>query len=347
MKPVGKSLRSQLALAMLIAIGGYAVPAGAQTHIWQMRQDRRASLRENCAQIDPKSGPRNQPGYKEIAITVHPSKAGDTSLSSKDLRLYDGNRELPIQFFRQEPVSIGLVVDTSTSMSAKLSQVQSALREFVQNLNPADEVFLAAFANRSFMLQEPTTRHETLGQRISILHAYGQTAFYDAILVGLKVVAMECYRRKALLVITDGMDNASQASLNDVVRQVHAQQVPIYSVGIGDPNVPAASGVTVILGPLAPGAIAENGRVDARALQTLARDTNAITFIVPEVGDGASLRKAVNLVNQRLGNEYTAGFMQPPNQPPAHLRLEAGPGKNITAKVVGGASVPVNSSPAI
>ena len=73
-------------------------------------------------------------------------------------------------------------------------------------------------------------------RRLALLHAYGQTALFDVIMQGLQMVQRGRYDKKALLVVTDGMDNTSASTVNDVVSQARRMGVLVYSIGIGNPN---------------------------------------------------------------------------------------------------------------
>jgi len=274
-----------------------------------------------AAPLAPQVGPeleiparqvRAQPGYDQATVTVT-DRSGTriTDLTKDDFRLYEDGQQRPIEFFRKDlntPVSIGILVDTSGSMEPKIPQARAAIAEFISNLNPRDDVFLFAFSDHPFLLQPFTINHAAVRSRLALLHAYGRTALYDVILDGLIMVSRGRYDKKALLVVTDGMDTASSSSLDQVVAQARRQGVLVYSIGIGDPNI-AASGIFVLGGlPLFGG---EDDRVDARTLQTLSIETGAKTFIVREVGDGETLSRATESISNELREQYTVGFTSP------------------------------------
>jgi len=246
---------------------------------------------------------RSQPGYTEATVTVTDrSGVHITDLTKDDFRLYEDGQQRPLQFFRKDfnaPVSLGLIVDTSGSMERKIPQARAAIAEFVGDLNPLDDVFLFAFSTRPFLLQPFTTNHSKVKSRLALLHAYGRTALYDVVFDGLIMVSRGRYDKKALLVVTDGMDNSSFCSLDQVVAQARRQGVLIYSIGIGDPNV-SETGLAIFFGELE--------RVDARTLQILSNETGAKTYIVRKVGDGEVLRRATESIGNELRQQYTVGF---------------------------------------
>ncbi len=253
---------------------------------------------------------RSQQGYKQVTVTVTDQNGRYiTDLRENDFKLLVDGQPRRIAFFRQDmntPVSVGIVVDTSGSMQPKLAQARAAITEFVRNLNAQDDVFLFAFSSRPFLLQPFTTNHYLILSRLELLHAYGQTALFDTILDGLLMVQHGRYDKKALLVITDGMDNTSEATLGQVVAQARRMGVLIYSIGIGDPNVGAPSGG--IAGLFGAGDIDE---VDTRTLDLLSTETGAKTYVIREVGDGLALRNACASISRELREQYTIGFVAP------------------------------------
>jgi Ca-activated chloride channel homolog len=253
---------------------------------------------------------RERPGYQQVTVTVtDQSGRYVTGLQKGDFQLSLDNQHQPIEFFRSDlntPVSMGIVVDTSGSMQPKIPQARIAISEMIRDLNPHDDVFLYAFSNRPFLLQPFTTDHELVMERLQLLHAYGQTSLYDAVISGLQMLQRGRFDKKALLVVTDGMDNTSLHDLDDVVGIARRQGVLIYSIGIGNPN---AGGTTFVFGPLVFGG--GEDEVDAKTLKELAVETGGKNYIIQEVGDGAALRRDCAEISEELRQQYTLGFVAP------------------------------------
>jgi Ca-activated chloride channel family protein len=256
---------------------------------------------------------RSQSGYEQITVTVTDQQGRYvTDLRRGDFKLFIDGQQRPIEFFRQDlntPVSIGILVDTSGSMKPKIPQAQAAIAEFIRNLNDHDDIFLFAFESRPFLLQPFTTNHSLVLSRLSLLRAYGQTSLYDTILDGLLMVQHGQYDKKALLVVTDGMDNTSQASLESVIAHARRMGVLIYSIGIGQPNSAVSPG-SFRLGPLTIFSD-DTDEVDTRTLNLLSTETGAKTFVVREVGDGEALRRDCETISRELREQYTVGFVAP------------------------------------
>ena len=282
---------------------------------------------------------RQQPGYEQVTVTVtEPSGTYVTGLQKGDFKLYMDGQQRPIEFFRQDlntPVSVGILVDTSGSMTPKIPQARAAIAQFLRDLNDKDDVFLFAFSSKPFLLQPFTTNHDLVMRRLALLHAYGQTALFDVIMQGLQMVQRGRYDKKALLVVTDGMDNTSASTVNDVVSQARRMGVLVYSIGIGNPNESTAASIQI--GPfLLGGDDAEH--VDAETLHTLSTETGAKTYIIRQAGDGEQLRRACENISLELREQYTVGFLAPdpsaggyrslrvdvPGKPGADVRVRKG-----------------------
>ncbi len=301
--------------------GGQGPGTGGTLEIPANAPQPQNTLPEPVAPIAPQTGREleipsrrlsTQPGYAQATVTVTDrTGAHITDLTKDDFRLYEDGQPRPIDFFRKDlnaPVSVGILVDTSGSMEPKIPQARAAIAEFLRDLNPRDDVFLFAFSDRPYMLHNFTTNHAAVMNRLALLHAYGRTSLYDVILDGLIMVSRGSYDKKALLVVTDGMDTSSSSSIDQVVMQARRQGVLVYSIGIGDPN---GGGPGLIFGPLSIGIGDDDERVDARTLQILSSETGAKTYIIREVGDGEMLRQATESISNELRQQYTVGFTSP------------------------------------
>lgn len=257
---------------------------------------------------------RSQLGYTQVTVTVtNPGGGYVTGLNKNDFRVYINGQERPVEFLRQDlntPVSVGILVDTSGSMQPKIQQARAAIAQFLRDLNERDDVFLFAFSDRPFLLQPFTSDHSLVMSRLGLLHAYGRTALYDVILDGMLMVQRGRYDKKAILVVTDGMDTASHSSLNQDIAQARRMGVLVYSIGIGDPSA-SSSGMSLSLGPLIFGSGGDLERVDAETLKMLSNETGAKTFIIREIGDGEALRNSTAAISQELRQQYTVGFLSP------------------------------------
>ncbi len=291
----------------------------------------------------PSRALRSQSGYEQMTVTVtDQSGRYVTGLQKGDFRLYVDGNQRPLEFLRRDthtPVSVGILVDTSGSMEPKLPQARAAIAEFIRDLNPADDIFLYAFSDQQFLLQPFTTNHDLVMRRLGLLHAYGDTAIFDTIIDGLKTIRHGRYDKKALLVVTDGMDNASRATLPLVVARARLMGVLIYSIGIGDPTPSKAGGLGFGIGSFMFGG--NRDHVDAEMLRQLSTDSGARTFVLGEVGDGELLRQDCLAISSELREQYTAGFVVPDPTTPGYrsLRMEVPGRPDLAVRTRKGVSV--------
>jgi Ca-activated chloride channel homolog len=131
------------------------------------------------------------------------------------------------------PLSIGLLVDTSGSMSDKLEDVQDALRHFVDTLRNDDEIFLMEFAEGVRMVANFDDGRDSVRRAIRQLDASGGTALYDGTVRALDALARARHRRRALVLITDGNDTDSRTSSREATNAARRSEAIVYALGIG------------------------------------------------------------------------------------------------------------------
>jgi len=273
-----------------------------------------------------------QPNYRQITFAAQTSNGlPPAKLTAGSLRLYQGNKQLPIAYFRPEPVTVGILVDNSGSMQPKLAQARDALTAFIQDLNPKDQILVATFADQPHLLAPLTTDHQLALDHLAMMHAYGRTALYDVILQGLHAVAQACGNRKALLVMTDGMDTASSSSLSQVMAEAREAKVPIYSIGIGDSTAAFQAANGPYTGPQY--GFPSSGdleSVDAKTLDTLAKDTGGRSFLVAINDKSESLKMATTAIAANIGNRYIVGFVGDGSS--SQVRVQAPNDKDLVLK---------------
>jgi Ca-activated chloride channel family protein len=157
--------------------------------------------------------------------------------------IYDEGKAQPITLFSNDdtPVSVGLIIDNSGSMRAKIGEVVAATVAFAKLSHPEDELFALAFSDqvqealkeRAFLLAADIA---ALEQAVSSLRPDGQTALYDAVLAGLERLDEGSRARKVLIVISDGGDNASRATLDQVLARARQSDATIYTIGLFEPD---------------------------------------------------------------------------------------------------------------
>jgi Ca-activated chloride channel family protein len=174
-------------------------------------------------------------------VVLHVSVLNDRSvfvpgLMEESFRVLEDKAEQKLSVFKQEdvPVSFGLVVDNSGSMRDKRPQVNAAALTFVKTSNPQDEGFVVNFNDDYYLDTEHDFTSDLAEMRTALerIDARGSTALYDAVIGSLDHLKKGTRDKKVLLVVTDGEDNASRHSLENVVEQAQRADTVIYAVGV-------------------------------------------------------------------------------------------------------------------
>ena len=232
-----------------------------------------------------------------------------SDLAREQFVVFDNGRKVPIEFFTNEdaPATIGLVVDASGSMRKKLGEVLTATLAFAKTSNPQDELFALRFnddvrnavAERRFLLAEDLV---ALEQAIGSMRAEGRTSLYDALIAGMDQLRDGSRARKALVVISDGGDNASRATLDQVLARARDSNAAIYTVGIFDAN---------------------DMEKNPGVLKSLARLTGGERFLPQSPGE---LVQACLRIAHEIRSGYTLGYAPPDRDGAFHrIRVEVAP----------------------
>jgi Ca-activated chloride channel homolog len=170
-----------------------------------------------------------------------------TDLTAEAFTVREDNVPQMIQFFNRldAPVTVGLLIDGSGSMEPVRNLVAAAVGTFVATSNPEDEVFALTFNEHVRPVLPETEPFTSDGATLraallEALSARGRTALYDAIVNGLHYVTQGMHERRVLIAISDGGDNASAATFDEVLRQTHISNTVIYTIALVDPLDPDA-----------------------------------------------------------------------------------------------------------
>ena len=156
-------------------------------------------------------------------------------LPKSAFQIFENGVRQEIKSFRREdvPVSLGLIIDSSASMTDKRDRVAAAALALVQSSNPEDEVFIVNFADTPSLDVDFTSDAKVLKKGLARVDSHGETAMRDAIRTAIEHLKGRNKKdKKVLVVVTDGNDNSSLASLESVMRAAQQNEVLIYSVGL-------------------------------------------------------------------------------------------------------------------
>jgi VWFA-related protein len=226
-----------------------------------------------------------------LHVTVSDRQGGFVSdLGERDFEIYEDGVAQPIRLFKNEdvPVTVGLIVDHSTSMQSKMSEVTAATRAFVRSSNQNDEMFVVNF-NEEVYLGLPgairfTGSSAELTNAIATTPTRGMTALYDAVTKGLEGLQAGSRDKKVLIVVSDGGDNASTRSLAEVMHLAGQSNAVIYTVGIFQ---------------------AEDPERNLGVLKNLAQTTGGEAFLPDELPEVTAVCERIA---RDIRHQYTIGY---------------------------------------
>jgi len=217
-----------------------------------------------------------------------------TDLPQSVFTVFENNVQQPIRSFKREdvPVSMGLIIDNSGSMRDKRAKVAAAALALVKASNKEDEVFVVNFNDEAFLDlphgKDFTNDLNEMEEALTRIDSRGGTAMRDAIRMSIDHVKEKGRRdKKVLVVVTDGNDNSSVISLENLVKAAQQSEVLIYSVGL----------------------LSEEERREAarakRALEDLATATGGEAFFPKELSE---VDRIAQLVARDIRSQYTIQY---------------------------------------
>ena len=234
-----------------------------------------------------------------IPVTVtDPLNRFVTGLDRDNFRVFEDKQEQKLLQFSSEdaPLSIGIVFDCSGSMGNKLLKSREAVAQFVRTANPEDEFFLVQFNDRAELALPFTHSAEQVQSRLTFVQSKGRTALLDAIYLALHEMRKGRNPRKALLVISDGGDNYSRYTENEIKNLVREADVQIYAIGIYEPAGSRGRTAEELAGP--------------GLLTEISEQTGGRQYAVENLNE---LPDIANKIGIELRNQYILGY-SPANQ---------------------------------
>lgn len=159
-----------------------------------------------------------------------------TGLEKDNFQLFEGSSKEEIKSFSSEdaPVSLGVIFDSSGSMSSKMDRAKEAVTEFFKTANPQDEFFMVTFSDEPEIVTDFTSSVEEIQDKLLYTFPQKRTALLDAIYMGVSKMRQAKFPKKALLIISDGGDNHSRYTENEIKALVKEADVMVYAIGIYD-----------------------------------------------------------------------------------------------------------------
>jgi VWFA-related protein len=230
-----------------------------------------------------------------LQVSVVDRRAGFVAgLPREAFVVRENGRVQTISVFDQDdtPVTVGLVIDNSTSMVPRRDAVRAAGLAFAESSHPSDEIFTVNFNERVWPGLPPgqafTSDHIMLRQALARSTARGKTALFDGLLTALRHADTGTQPRKVLLLVSDGGDNASQATFPQVLDAALRRNVVIYTICLADGN---------------------DREAKPDVLRELAKVTGGESFF-PKSDE--SITPTLERIAKDIRSSYTIGYAPPP-----------------------------------
>ncbi len=206
----------------------------------------------------------------------------------------DGEPQAVTQFTGDRvPISLGVLLDVSDSMyGQRIRDARAAVNRFLfELLDPGDEFFVLAFNHQSHPLTGWTQSPDVVRRALDGVRPSGGTAAYDAVLAALPFMEQRSRERAALLLVSDGADTASSATLRELRSALLRSEAFVYAIAIDSPERQAI-----------------NARVNPTALREITDDSGGRTEVVH---DTAELIAATARIAEELNQQYVLGYTSP------------------------------------
>jgi len=229
-------------------------------------------------------------------------------LRPRDFRLYEDGTEQRIDLFATEedsPIALAFLLDVSGSMGlrGRLDQAKQAIRHFVEGLDGDDRVGLIRFADeRVEWVAGFDDDRRTFLERLDAQRPLGRTALYDALAASPRLVDEETFGRKAIVLITDGVDNASEIPRLRATWMARRVAVPIYTLGFI---------------PMRERLLAYRAREALRVVERFSLETGGALFAIHQAPD---LDRAEQRIQGELRFQYVIGFYRADGVPDGSFR---------------------------
>ena len=253
------------------------------------------------AAAQPQDEPAFRTGVDLVSLNVTVTDSDNryvTNIVQEDFQLYEDGARQDITFYTrtQLPIALALLMDTSASMTEKMSTAQEAAVGFAERLRDEDLASVIDFDSRVVILQGFTDSIDALKNAIRQTSAGGSTSLYNAIYISLKELAKvaatttDDIRRQAIVMLSDGEDTSSLVEFDEVLELAKRSDTVIYSIGLRSRDIRTRRGF----------------READFVLRQLAQETGGRAFFPDDVAD---LPEIYQRISDELSSQYTLGYI--------------------------------------
>lgn len=262
-----------------------------------------------AASLAGQQQPTFSAGVKVVSVlaTVRDKKGSLVhGLTKGDFTLFEDGRPQTIRYFSQDsdlPLTLGLLVDTSLSQRTVLDMERDVSFHFLERVlrENKDQAFIVQFDQAIFVRQDPTSSRKDLQATLQVLEppdadlGPSGTLLYDAVRLASNQKMLKQNGRKALIILSDGVDIGSHATLTDAIEAAQRADALIYSILFSDET---AYGVSSKGHHVAP-----EGRA---ALERLSSETGGGFF---QVSKKQTIKHVFDLIQEELRTQYSFGYV--------------------------------------
>jgi Ca-activated chloride channel family protein len=246
--------------------------------------------------VDPSLKTHTKPLKVDVDLVLVPVTITDpmnrlvTGLDKENFVVMDNGEKQDIRHFSTEdaPISLGVLFDMSGSMSDKIEKSREAVVQFFKTANPEDEFFLIAFNDKPQVVSDFTQSIEQIQGDLAFTVPKGRTSLLDAVYLGIAKMKQAKHQRKALLIISDGGDNHSRYTENEILSQVKEADVQIFAIGLFDSSP-----------------MTDEERMGPHMLADITDVTGGRTFTINSANELADVATKIGV---ELRNQYVLGY---------------------------------------
>jgi Ca-activated chloride channel homolog len=223
------------------------------------------------------------------AVVVDQQNDLISNVPQSEFHVFEDGKPQQITSFHQErvPVALGILIDNSGSMRPKREAVNQAALNLARSSDPQDEIFVVNFGEQYYLDQDFTNDVNKLQAALGKIETRGSTALYDAIVASAAHMKQGAgLQKRALLVVTDGDDNASQESLDETVQQLQQRDGPVvYVIALLNPAKRTSSAI--------------------RSLQAISQNTGGTAYFPTDVQEVDAITRKIALA---IRSQYVIGY---------------------------------------
>ena len=225
----------------------------------------------------PSDGPLLRDKAVQLNVVATRASGSERPVSAKDIALYDGGMEQEVQSFNYDPgpARIVLLIDNSLSLRADVEKLQQATREFAYEIYEGDQVMVIGYDKNAEIIVDWTDDAKEVEKGLPAFRKQGEPLLFDALSAVIDEAMRPltgAYRKRAIVVVADGLDRGSKIRFDDVLAELQKQDITVYAL-----QIPDRTG----------GALRRDKPKPAKVIQQLVEGTGGLTLSVEQPREAA------------------------------------------------------------